>query len=243
MTPDFLRPDWPAPERVRALITTRHGGASVGECASLNLAQHVGDDPAAVAENRRRLAAWLPGEPLWLNQVHGTGIVEADRAPQGATADASMTRQPGTVCAVMTADCLPILLCDEAASVVAVAHAGWRGLAAGVIEAVLYAMACPAGQVLAYLGPAIGPASFEVGDDVRTVFLARDGHAASAFVPHGEGKWLADLYALARSRLSRLGVSRVFGGGFDTFADQERFFSYRRSPCSGRMASLLWLEP
>jgi polyphenol oxidase len=241
VTPVFLVPDWPAPARVRALVTTRLGGVSEGDCSSLNLALHVGDEVPAVIENRRRLAAVLPGEPVWLNQVHGTGVVEADRAPQGAVADASLTRIPNTVCAVMTADCLPILLCDDAASVVAAVHAGWRGLAAGVIEAALDAMACSPGRVLAYLGPAIGPASFEMGDEVRAAFVERNPEAAAAFAFHSQGKWLADLYRLARIRLSAKGVSAVFGGGFDTFSDTQRFFSYRRSPRAGRMASLIWL--
>lgn len=243
MTPTFIVPDWPAPPRVRAFVTTRHGGVSGGECSSLNLALHVGDEVAAVTANRRRLAAALPGEPVWLSQVHGTAVVEADRACEGSIADASMTRVPNTVCAVMTADCLPVLLCDEAGSVVAAVHAGWRGLAAGVIEAALDAMACPGARVLAYLGPAIGAASFEVGDEVRAAFVASDPAAAVAFAFRSQGKWLADLYELARMRLSARGVSGVFGGGFDTFADSQRFFSYRRSPRSGRMASLIWLEP
>jgi polyphenol oxidase len=242
VTPDFLVPDWPAPARVHALVTTRHGGVSQGECSGLNLALHVGDDAAAVAENRRRLSALLPAEPVWLNQVHGVAIVEADRAPQGVTADASITRARGTICTVMTADCLPVLLCDDSASVVAAAHAGWRGLAAGVIESTLEAMACPADRVLAYLGPAIGPASFEVGADVRTVFVGRDPTAASAFAVRSEGKWLADIYQLARMRLLAKGVNQIFGGGFDTFLDSPRFFSHRRSPRAGRMASLIWLE-
>jgi polyphenol oxidase len=242
VTPEFIVPEWPAPTRVRALVTTRQGGVSSGECSSLNLGLHVGDEIAAVIENRRRLSAALPGEPLWLNQVHGAGVVQADLAVQGAAADASLTRVPNTVCAVMTADCLPVLLCDETASVVAAVHAGWRGLAAGVIENTLDAMACPAARLLAYLGPAIGAASFEVGDEVRAAFVDRDPEAAAAFAARSPGKWLSDLYGLARMRLVAQGVSRIFGGGFDTFADPQRFFSYRRSPQSGRMASLIWLD-
>jgi YfiH family protein len=225
------------------LVTTRQGGVSQGERASLNLAEHVGDDASAVAENRKRLRRHLPSEPVWLSQVHGVAVADADRTTAGARADAAVARAPGTVCAVMTADCLPVMLCDCAASVVGAAHAGWRGLAAGVIEATVQAMACPAGDLLAYLGPAIGPDSFEVGDEVRDAFVVWDQSAEQAFVAKSAGKWLADLYELARLRLAAQGVTQVFGGGFDTFADTQRFFSYRRSARAGRLASLIWLAP
>lgn len=239
---DWIFPDWPAPPRVKALITTRRGGFSAGECYSFNLAQHVGDDPRHVAMNRARLRALLPAEPAWLNQVHGIAVARADDGLPLAAADAAYTREPQTVCAVMTADCLPVLLCDDAGTVVAAVHAGWRGLAAGVIEAAVARMV-PARPLLAYLGPAIGPASFEVGGEVREAFLHHDGQAVAAFAPAGKGKWFADLYLLARQRLEEAGVrnNNVYGGGFDTFADSERFFSFRRSRHAGRMAALIWI--
>lgn len=239
---EWIVPDWPAPAGVRALITTRSGGVSVGPCAALNLAAHVGDDPAAVAENRRRLRLHLPAEPLWLAQVHGVGVADAASAPAGVEADAAVASRKNAVCAVLTADCLPVLLCDEGGTVVAAAHAGWRGLAAGVIEAAVQAMAAPPSRLLAYLGPAIGPQSFEVGAEVRDAFMTCSAAAADAFVSKGRGKYLADLYCLARQRLNALGVSRVFGGGRCTYSDAEHFYSYRRDRAAGRMASLIWLE-
>ncbi|MFN4148934.1 MAG: peptidoglycan editing factor PgeF [Rhodocyclaceae bacterium] len=241
MPAEFIVPDWPAPPNVHALVTTRAGGVSSGPYASFNLASHVGDDPAAVAENRRRLRALLPTEPVWLQQVHGTRCVDAARQPVDTVADASFSRRPGIVCAVLTADCLPVLLCDETGSVVAAAHAGWRGLAAGVIEATVTAMGVPGERLIAWLGPAIGPQSFEVGAEVREAFVADDPAAADAFGACGYGKWLCDLYRLAILRLSRLGVCRVTSAEFDTFRDRERFFSYRRDGASGRMASLIWI--
>lgn len=241
MHPDFIVPDWPAPANVHALVTTRGGGVSVGPYASLNLADHVGDDPAAVAENRRRLRALLPAEPVWLDQVHGTRCVDAAGVAPGSKADASFTRTPGVVCAVLTADCLPVLLCDEAGTVVAAAHAGWRGLAAGVLEATVAAMGVPGERLLAWLGPAIGPASFEVGGEVRDAFVAHDPAAETAFRARANGKWLCDLTRLARLRLAALGVCRLTSADFDTCRDAERFFSYRRDGATGRMASLIWI--
>jgi hypothetical protein len=238
---DFILPDWPAPPRVQALITTRGGGVSRGECASLNLARHVGDEEGAVSENRSRLRRHLPADPLWLNQVHGVAVVRADAVAPDPVADAAVTGRPGIVCAVMTADCLPLLLCDAGGREVGIAHAGWRGLAAGVVEAAVRAMRTPPAQLLAWLGPAIGPESFEVGDEVRAAFESHALDARRAFAACGTGKWRADLYLLARQRLHETGVEQVFGGGYDTFADAERFFSYRRSPRSGRMASLIWI--
>lgn len=236
----FLIPDWPAPANVRAIVTTRSGGISSGPFADFNLADHVGDDPVAVAENRRRLRAWLPAEPLWLQQVHGARCIDAALATPGIEADASFTRQPGVVCAVLTADCLPVLFCDEAGSVVAAAHAGWRGLAAGVLEATVQAMAVAPDHLLAWLGPAIGPASFEVGDEVVSAFTAQQPAAAVAFRAQGNGRWLCDLYHLARLRLRALGLCRITSAEFDTFRDAQRFFSYRREYITGRMASLVW---
>lgn len=239
---DWITPDWPAPANVRALCTTRNGGVSAAPYASLNLGDHVGDDPRAVACNRAILREHLPAEPLWLKQVHTTAVADAGSAAGIPEADASVARLPGKVCAVLTADCLPVLLCDRRGTVVAAAHAGWRGLAGGVIEATVQAMRVDPADLLAWLGPAIGHAAFEVGDEVRAVFLADDPAATSAFIPHGNGKWLADLYRLARLRLARSGVAQVGGGDFCTFSEEERFYSYRRDGATGRMASLIWLS-
>lgn len=245
MSADWIVPDWPAPASVRALMTTRGGGVSQGPYASLNPATHVGDDPAAVAENRRRLRAGLPGEPLWLNQVHGVAVAGfAENASSLPTADASVARRPGQVCAVLTADCLPVLFCDRAGSVVAAAHAGWRGLAAGVLEATVAAMQVPAGEVVAWLGAAIGPDAFEVGEEVRETFVATHPLTVGAFRPaRASQKWLADIYAIARIRLAAVGVGEVHGGGLCTVGDATRFYSYRRDGATGRMASLIWLDP
>ncbi|HSC79468.1 MAG TPA: peptidoglycan editing factor PgeF [Chitinolyticbacter sp.] len=238
-----LVPDWPAPARVRALATTRAGGVSAKPFDTLNLGDHVDDVPARVAENRRRVAALLPNEPLWLTQVHGTRVADAATETSGAQADAAIARQARAVCAIMTADCLPVLLCDRAGTVVGAAHAGWRGLCDGVIEATVTAMGQPGETLLAWLGPAIGPAAFEVGDEVRAAFVARDASAAAAFKPGVQpGKWWADIYQLARQRLAGLGVHAVYGGELCTVSERERFFSYRRDGRTGRMASLIWLE-
>lgn len=239
----WIVPDWPAPENVRSLVTTRAGGVSSGAYASLNLGDHVGDDPLAVAENRRRVAAGLPAPPLWLNQVHGTTVLDAGDSCAGQTpeADAAFARRSGVVCAVMTADCLPVLLCDQSGSVVAAVHAGWRGLRAGVLEQTVAAMACPGQQLLAWLGPAIGPAAFEVGDEVRDAFVAENAQAEAAFTALRPGKCLADIYLLARLALGRVGVTAVYGGNCCTVLDAQRFFSYRRDGATGRMASLIWL--
>lgn len=239
---EVIFPDWPAPQGVRALSTTRLGGVSRPPWASLNLGEHVGDEPAAVRGNRDHLRRLLPAEPRWLTQVHGTRCVEAQAVSAGEVADASISRTRGVVCAVMTADCLPVLLCDEAATVVGVAHAGWRGLAGGVIESTVTAMAEPGARLMAWLGPAIGPQAFEVGAEVREQFVAHDPAAAAAFVAGREGKWLCDIYLLARQRLAALGVRRVAGADFCTVAEAARFFSYRRDGVTGRMASLIWLE-
>jgi YfiH family protein len=239
---DFIVPDWPAPARVRAIVTTRHGGVSTGPYASLNLGDHVGDDPARVAENRQRLRVHLPAEPVWLQQVHGTVCVDATRAPAGTVADAAHAHAPGVVCAVLTADCLPVLLCDTAGTAVAVAHAGWRGLAACVIESAVAALNVPPEQVMAWLGPAIGADRFEVGGEVPEGFIDHDPAAAAAFRPCANGKWLCDLAGLARQRLAACGIRRVTDSGFCTMGDAEQFFSYRRDGETGRMASLIWLE-
>jgi len=249
MHPDWLLPDWPAPAHVRAFTTTRAGGVSKSPYDSMNLAMHVGDDPSAVAENRRILRLDLPAEPIWLNQVHGCGVAERADEAEPPCADASVAREPGTVCAVMTADCLPVLLSDRAGSVVAAAHAGWRGLAAGVLEQTVSAMSVAPGDILAWLGPAIGPEAFEVGEEVREAFVSQHRLAAIAFRPALPGtldeaprKWLADIYALARIRLAAIGVEAVYGGGWCTYKDAGRFFSYRRDGATGRMASLIYIE-
>lgn len=236
-----MLPDWPAPFSVRAWMTTRHGGVSYAPFHSFNLGDHVGDDPVCVAENRARLAAYLPQEPRWLQQVHGITVVAAECVTQPVAADASVSRTPGVVCAVMTADCLPVLLCDRAGTVVAAAHAGWRGLCDGVLEATLAAMGTT--DVIAWLGAAIGGRAFEVGEDVRAAFLAQDVAAAQAFVPQvgTPGKWLADLSQLARQRLARAGVDAVYGGNWCTASQPENFFSYRREGQTGRMAAMIWL--
>jgi YfiH family protein len=242
-------PDWPAPANVRALQTTRDGGVSVGAYAALNLGDHVGDDPVAVARNRALLRATLPADPVWLKQVHGNVVADADRTVGVPDADASVASKAGVICAVMTADCLPLLLCDEAGTVVAAAHAGWRGLAGGVVEATVKAINVAPERLLVWLGPAIGPQAFEVGDEVRQVFLAHDPEAERAFAPAlrtqdstlRTQKWLADIYLLARQRFAMLGVERVYGGGLCTFTDAQKFYSYRRDRATGRMASLIWL--
>jgi hypothetical protein len=239
---DCLRPDWPTPPGVRALQTLRSGGCSPAPWDSFNLGDHVGDAPERVTANRSLLRAMLPAEPRWLKQVHGLRVVDAASVDDEVEADAAFTRQPGVVCAVMTADCLPVLFCDRAGTVVAAAHAGWRGLVAGVLERTIAAMEVAPGELQAWFGPAIGPARFEVGDEVRAAFVAREPAAAEAFIACGQGKWLADIYRLARQRLAAAGVISVFGGGCCTVSDPARFFSYRRDGLSGRMASLIWLD-
>jgi YfiH family protein len=238
--PDWIVPDWPAPPNVKALITTRAGGISKGPFASLNLGLRTGDDPQAVAANRDRLNVLLPHPPRWLRQVHGARVVEADSLEGRPEADAGIARRPGTVCAVLVADCIPVLLADRAGTTVAIAHAGWRGLAAGVIENTARRMAVDPRGLIAYLGPGIGPGAFEVGADVRDAFLARDARAAAAFTPHAAGKWLADLFLLARERLRRAGVGEIHGGALCTHSDARRFFSYRRERTTGRMAAMIW---
>ncbi len=240
----LIRPDWPAPAAVRSCVTTRHGGVSRPPWDSFNLGAHVGDAPAAVAANRHRLRriAGLPAEPAWLDQTHGAEVVEAGDWAEPPAADASVSHRTGVVCAVMTADCLPVLFCAVNGAEVAVAHAGWRGLAGGVLEATLAAMATPNGEIMAWLGPAIGPRAFEVGDEVRQRFVAADGDAAGAFVAHRPGRWLADIYALARRRLRKAGVTHLFGGDRCTYTERDLFFSYRRDGTTGRMASLIWIE-
>jgi YfiH family protein len=223
METELVRPDWPAPAKVRGLVTTRALGDMKG------------------AAGRRRLRALLPAEPAWLRQVHGTGVADAASAAPGTAADACVTRARDAVCAVMVADCMPVLLADERAEVVGIAHAGWRGLCAGVIEATVAAMDVSPGRIIGWLGPAIGPGAYEVGEEVRRAFLDRDARAASAFRPAVPGHWYLDLYAVARQRLAALGVGRVSGGGLCTASDAARFYSYRRDGAVERMAAAIWI--
>lgn len=241
--PGLIYPDWPAPANVKALCTSRCGGVSQGVFASLNLGTHVGDDLAAVRQNRLLLTehAGLPVEPAWLNQVHGTEVLVLDDWQGGVMdADASVTKAAGKVCVVMTADCLPVLFCDNKGQQVAAAHAGWRGLCDGVIEQTLKLFQNPH-DVMVWLGPAIGPATFEVGAEVRAAFMAHNAGANRAFVPTGQGKYLADIYLLARQRLVAAGVTQIYGGNYCTVSQSQQFFSYRRDGQTGRMASLIWL--
>jgi YfiH family protein len=221
----------------------------MGACASFNLASNVGDAPAAVAANRARLAAalGLTSAPRWLRQVHGVGVSvqrpePADGAREPPEADAAVAFEPGVVLAVLSADCLPVVLAHRSGGRIGIAHAGWRGLAAGVIERTVAALAAPAAELTAWLGPAIGPAAFEVGAEVRAAFVAADAGAASAFVANARGRWQADLYQLAGRRLQQLGVAPVAGGGACTYTETERFFSFRRDRVCGRMATLVWVE-
>jgi YfiH family protein len=241
---DWIVPDWPAPANVRAFVTTRAGGVSDGAYASMNLGASSGDDPARVERNREILKSVLPQAPTWLAQVHGVDVADLDGPlpMDSPRADASVTGTRRRVCTVLTADCMPLFLCDGEGRRVAVAHAGWRGLSAGVIENAVSAVHAKGEDVIAWMGPAIGPKAFEVGPEVREAFMAKDPRADEAFVPRGNGKYLADLYALARQRLASAGVRRVFGGDFCTYNETGRFFSYRRVQRSGRMGAFIWIE-
>lgn len=242
----WIVPDWPAPAGVRSLITTRCGGVSGGPYASFNLGYTTGDRAEAVDANRARLQECLPGEPKWLKQVHGARVIDADTASGRPEADAAIARLPGTVCALLVADCLPVLLTDRRGSVVGAAHAGWRGLACGVIENTVAAMieaGAAAGEFLAYIGPGIGPRAFEVGADVHDAYTRADAGAAGAFAARGGGKWLADLPALAHRALERCGITAIHGGELCTYSDAARFYSYRRDRVTGRMAALIWRTP
>jgi len=239
----YIDADWPAPRHVHAVTTLRAGGVSKSPYDSFNLAGHVGDDAEDVRRNRERLIDLLklPAEPRWLTQVHGTNVVDAVAATSSTQADGSATQVRGVVCAVLTADCLPIFLCDEAGSRVGILHAGWRGLAAGIVEAGLRFLDVDPTQLYVWLGPGIGADAYEVGDDVRNTFVQQHSSAADAFRPAAPGKWWADMYTLARQRLMAAGVTRIFGGDYCTFRDATRFYSYRRDGRCGRMASLIWM--
>ena len=240
---NLIIPEWPLPAGVAACSSTRNGGISLSPYDSLNLGAHCGDNLEHVEENRRRLfaAGGLPSKPVWLEQVHGKDVLTlTGEAYASKRADASYSNTPGMVCAVMTADCLPVLFCNRAGTEVAAAHAGWRGLCAGVLEETLACFADRPENIQAWLGPAIGPNAFEVGQDVREAFMAVDAAADSAFIPAGE-KYYADIYTLARQRLAKAGVTQVSGGDRCTFTQKQDFFSYRRDKTTGRMASFIWL--
>ncbi|HHN8305390.1 polyphenol oxidase [Morganella morganii] len=241
----LITPQWPLPTGVRACSSLRTGGVSQPPFDSLNLGLHTGDSPEDVARNRAILAeaAGFPDTPLWLNQVHGTDVaILDDNTPRGPQADAVYTRTPGKVCAIMTADCLPVLFCSRDGREVAGAHAGWRSLCGGVLENTVSCFTAAPSDIIAWLGPAIGPQKFEVGAEVREAFMAHAAEAASAFIPHGD-KYLADIYQLARQRLAAAGVTAVSGGTECTVTDSARFFSYRRDARTGRMASFIWITP
>lgn len=243
MAENRIVPDWPAPATVHAVTTTRQGGVSRGAYTSMNPAMHVGDDPQAVAANRTRLQQrlGLPAAPVWLQQVHGNTVVDAAAARDTPAADAVYACRSGLVCGVLTADCLPVLLCDRAGECVAAVHAGWRGLAGGVIERAVQALQRPQDALLAWLGPAISAAAYTVGDEVRDTFTTHDPRAAEAFTPAAGRGWHADLYRLARQRLADCGVTRIYGGEYCSYGEPDRFFSYRRDGTCGRMASLIWI--
>ncbi|HSD37685.1 MAG TPA: peptidoglycan editing factor PgeF [Rhodocyclaceae bacterium] len=240
----LIVPDWPAPAGVRAIVTTRLGGVSAAPYESFNLGGRVGDVASAVEENRRRLYALLPAAPRWLHQVHGVAVVDADMDGAGNEADAICSHRANVPCAIMTADCLPVLFTDRAGSVVAAAHAGWRGLCGGVLEASVAAMRAAPEDIIAWLGPAIGPTQFEVGPEVREAFMRHDEAAAQAFQSGETDRWMADIYALARQRLIGVGLAAdaIYGGDLCTVSDAARFFSYRRDGITGRMASLIWRD-
>ena len=240
MSHDWIVPEWRAPAKVRALITTRAGGVSEGLFASMNLGLTSGD--RKVSDNRAILRTFLPSDPVWLQQSHGNCVVLANGTAQTLQADASYTCDPGIVCAILTADCLPVLLCDDDGTTVAAAHAGWRGLAAGVLDRTVRALSARPASLMAYFGPAIGPQAFEVGDEVRSAFIYRRPESQAAFKPRNR-KWLADIFMLARFQLLDAGVTRIFGGDLCTFSNGGRFFSHRRDGLTGRMASLIWLTP
>jgi len=243
----FFTPEWPAPAQIRALVTTRQGGCSIAPYASFNLADHVGDNTEDVLKNRAKLRQDLnlKNEPFWLKQTHSTKVICLDKLPFGVVpdADASFTTEPNRVCVVLTADCLPILLCSRDGGLVVAIHAGWQGLAKGIIEATLESLPIEPEKLLAWFGPAIGPEAFIVQDDVRQQFLDYDTKAAAAFRNVSNNSYLANIYLLARQRLEKYGINEIYGGDLCTFSDKERFFSYRRDKgLTGRMASLIWIQ-
>jgi YfiH family protein len=241
----YIYPDWNAPVNVKAAVTTRMGGISPEPYESFNMGDHVGDEEVNVNANRQQLVndLGLSSSPFWLTQVHGVVVADIDDKKASPEADASLTRQKGRISLVMTADCLPVLFCDQSGSVVASAHAGWRGLHAGVLEKTIKSMQVAPANIMAWMGPAIGPEAFEVGEEVRQTFCDDMPLAEQAFKPSvNQNKWMADIYLLATLRLQRAGITGISGGGFCTYTDSERFFSYRRDKTTGRMASLIWME-
>lgn len=236
-----IQPDWPAPANVKSIQTTRLGGISEAPYHSLNLGDHVHDNPQHVAYNRQLLSSLVPTEPVWLTQVHGTRVIDAALSDCMENADASFTTSASVVCVTMTADCLPVLLCDRAGTIVASVHAGWRGLCNGVIEQTIKTMPVAVSELMAWLGPAIGPEAFVVGDEVRQDFISQDGQAEKAFVAH-EGKWTGNLYLIAKQRLQSLGITAVYGEILCTYSNPDQFFSYRRDGETGRMATMIWLS-
>jgi len=238
---DFIIPDWPAPANVKAIQTTRLGGYSVAPYGSLNLGLHVQDDGLAVAKNRQLLSDYLPSEPVWLNQVHGVEVIDVTKSLCVQDADASFSKNKNVVCVTMTADCLPVLLCNQQGTAVASIHAGWRSLCDGVIEATIKMMGVESEELMAWLGPAIGPDAFEVGSEVREAFIAQDAQADQAFNAYGD-KWLGDLYEIAKQRLNKQGLNKIYGGGECTYSNPSRYFSFRRDGLTGRMATMIWFE-
>lgn len=244
----FIYPNWPVPDNVNAVMTTRHGGVSQAPFGTLNLGTHVDDKPKDVSRNRAILkqSLNLPNEPLWLNQVHGSQIADHAKNQCGDDADAVISHQSGEVCAIMTADCLPVLFCNTRGDVIAGAHAGWRGLQSGILEKCVAGMDCNTEEILVWLGAAIGPDVFEVGEEVREAFMSVYAKSAPAFVlmDMQKGKWLADIYQLARVHLAEAGITQenIYGGEYCTYSDETLFYSYRREARTGRMASLIWLD-
>jgi YfiH family protein len=244
----YLTPNWPAPNNIRAYVTTRKGGYSKNDYNSFNLATHVGDDNATVEINRKHLqkTLQLPAEPFWLTQVRGTHVIALDeidiKKSNNPDADGSWTTQPNKICVVMSADCLPVLLCDQKGTCVSALHAGWRGLASGILETGIKSLPVPASQLMAWLGPAISIDAYEIGEEVRQEFLKVDANAEIAFrASNRAGHWYVDLYEIARQRLRSVGVTQIYGGEYCTHRDQELFYSYRRDGKTGRMASLIYL--
>ena len=238
---EVIQPDWPAPPNVRAFTTTRNAGFSQGSWSSLNLGTNCGDNPQHVEKNRQSLWRLLPSEPPWLDQVHGTEVTGWEKAKGGRIeADAIVSSEAGQVCAVLTADCLPVIFCDKKGTQIAAAHAGWRGLAAGVLEATVMAMDCKPSDLMVWLGPAIGPRAFEVGRDVYDAFVSSNSENVIAFKPHRD-RWLADLYLLARFMLARVGITQISGGQYCTYTEEDFFYSYRREGETGRLATVIWM--
>ncbi len=240
---DWITPDWPAPDNIHAITTTRNGGFSDPPYDSMNISSYVGDDIDTVEKNRQLLQTSLdlPQKPKWLEQVHGTLAVDAADIKGNIKADACYSTQKNTICTIQTADCLPVLLCDKAGTIVAAIHAGWRGLADGVIEETIKTMNCPTSTLMAWLGPAIGPDAFKAGEDVRNAFILHDPQAKTAFTRQDDNLWLVDIYELAKQRLANSGVDTCYGGEFCTYSDEKRFYSFRRDQTTGRMATLIWL--